>query len=118
MGLTTNSVNEPASRRPGPIFATSMFLNNHEPGLSNLVDIIDDDRAINAVCDLAANHAQVSPRPDLSRPAIGIILDALQRVSASGADRLARHWNIDIGGATLWYGARLTDLHGRFEASP
>ena len=117
MGMTPHFAGHPVPRTSGQMLATSMFVHNHGRGLSDLVDIVDDDGAINAVCDLVANHVQVAPCPDRSRKAIEVILDTLERVMESEAERLARHWNIDIGSATRWYGARLTDLHGRFGTS-
>ncbi len=105
-----------ASRSVDLMRATSAFVREHGTGLSDLVDILADTSAIDALCELAANLNATTPCPSVLRTAIETILEALSRVSIPDADRLGRYWGTDVGAATRWYGARLAELRTRFEA--
>ncbi|MDV7145935.1 hypothetical protein R3X27_24935 [Tropicimonas sp. TH_r6] len=93
------------------------FLAEEGDVLRDLLNSFDRKEAANMVHDLVELCREETPNTPGITIALGIVLEALEQVSAETIDQIAQRGQgpRDLDKAVLWYGAKISDLLQRLQ---
>lgn len=90
------------------------FLRQHGGGLCDLLGLLAEEAAFDALCDLNAQSAAAVPDARLVRRSLRTIHDALACQKVHLMDMLSVKRGYCVDTSVRWYGARVSDLLAAF----
>ena len=95
--------------------AAQDFLRRHGAGLCDLLGVLADETAFDALCDLHAVSGAALPDARIVRRALRTIHAALAAQQLSVTDTLSVRKGYCVDTCVRWYGARISDLLAAFQ---
>lgn len=114
MFKTQNTASGPNDASCAAALATVDFLRRHGAGLCDLIDILSDETAFEALCDLHGQSGAAVPDARLVRRALRTIRSALAAQEIRKVDALSHRRGYCVDTSLRWYGARVSDLLAAF----
>ena len=94
---------------------TEWHLRRHGAALCDLFGAFDAPSGFDALCDLHGIIGTKNPDATAIKDALQEIKDALARQTSQAADDAGHDRKFDASAALRWHGARISDLHARFD---
>lgn len=94
---------------------TQQHLRRHGHALCDLFNVFDAPCGFDALCDLHGAFSRQHPDALTIKMALQEIKEALAQQTSQAADNIARDRDFDASAALRWHGARISELHARFQ---
>ena len=114
MFTTTTPVADESGTACEAALAAVDFHRRHGKGLCDLLDLLADEVAFDALCDLHGQFGAALPDAPIIKRALRTIEAALAARNDSDLDDLSIRNGYCVGTAARWYGARISDLLAAF----
>lgn len=114
MFIPHNTASDPSDASCAAALASLNFLRGHGAGLCDLIDILSDETAFEALCDLHGQSGAALPDARLVRRALRTIRSALATQRTRKVDALSARRGYCVDTSVRWYGARVSDLLAAF----